>query len=77
MKANEHRYGCNGRERPTAETWFWAQDGYHEFKDGHGNMVRGLAKWVKVYHVMSTDCKYDGHYAGNDCNGCAHKKWGN
>jgi len=74
MKANEHRYGCNGRERPTSESWYFAQDGYHEFKDGSGNMVRGSAKWVKVYHVLSIDCQYIEVSDDKACYGCAHRR---
>lgn len=71
MATPANRNGCHNRPRPVAGvTWYWAQDGwtYLDTVDGQSRLPR----MIKVYHVMSTECRTDASASSKDCKNCQH-----
>jgi len=63
-------YGCNGKPRPTPETFYWAQDGYLRVAAGR------VRRDVAIKHVMSTSCQYNKTMTDPKCSGCEHANGG-
>lgn len=71
MTAASPVYGCHNRPRPTAETSYPAQLGWHYGISLKGEPTR-LPVVVPIAHTMSTNCRYDLSAADQRCAGCAH-----
>lgn len=63
---------CHSRQRPTPDSTYIVQDGYHETIDGFGNPVRS-PKYVRI-KVFSKhlNCMYDKSTVDLGCSGCPH-----
>lgn len=61
--------GCFNREMETADTWYWAQDGWEYQECPVTLRCTRLPVMVKVYHKMTVTCNYD-KQSGKDCAGC-------
>jgi hypothetical protein len=63
-------YSCKNRQRPTAETSYWAQDGW--FYDESG-MTR-KPRMVKVSTAFDFACQHDKSADDPVCAGCQWRK---
>jgi hypothetical protein len=67
-------YGCHNKPRPGAKTFHLAQSGYRNGWSPEHAAVAREAFWVRVPHVMSTDCQYTKTHASDPgCSGCVHR----
>lgn len=65
-------YACSTWPRPTPESTYLVQDGWHEYLE-NGQMVRGAAKWkrIKVF-TEHFGCQYDKTATDPRCAACQH-----
>jgi hypothetical protein len=67
-------YGCHGKPRPSAQSQHLAQSGYSDGWRPEFAAVSRTPIWVKVPHVMTTDCQYTKMHASDpECSGCVHR----
>lgn len=60
--------GCWNKPRPSKDSWYMAQDGWTYSDDGRTR----TPKLMKIFHKMSTDCRYDQPHKDSACAGCVH-----
>lgn len=63
------KYGCWNKPRPTADSFYMAQDGWDTQYVGSDDF-EGTAWFVEVRNVMSTECRYDMSLEDAKCDGC-------
>lgn len=66
----DHRYGCNGKPRPTPENFYFAPNGTRQ-KWGSPNVAEHGLK--RIYYTGSTECRYDMSETDTRCAGCEHR----
>lgn len=68
-------YGCWNKPRPTADSYYMAQDGWDMEYVGPDDIdgrdwFQGAAMFFEVKHAMSTECRFDMSLKDPKCEGC-------
>lgn len=67
------KYACHNRPATTSD--YYAQDGYFEaLTTAESGEYTRMARFVKISHVMSEDCRYDKRPTDAMCAGCNHRE---
>jgi len=69
-------YHCNNKPRPTKDSTYIAQAGWHQYKSGNDPVK--MPAYVEVKGSFgTTECQYDKSATDKGCFGCKHGKLSN